>query len=635
MDRSLSKTGFVNWLMVLAGGITVMAFARRSGSATGELAAAFFGVAVLMAIVSWFQMGLAAREEAERLELEDLSRSRSDSGLFAASAAEVSPARRAREQFDRWIVPVFTLLLLAGESFGVWFFWERLKRPDDMAATPPAAALSLAIFSAVAFVLFLLGRYSSRLAQLEGSTLLRPSASALMLGALVSAVAAVASGLDWGGFSRWDRLIALGMTALLALIALETLIGLVFEIYRPRVQGRAVRLLYESRIIGLLGQSGGLFSTAAQALDYQFGFKVSDTWFYHYLEDSLSAFALVWIGILWLSSCIVVVEPTEQALLERFGSPVEGRTVLEPGLHLKLPWPIDAAQRYNTRELQTFLVGAIPDPELEKNRVLVWTRPHYREEFNLLVASLEMATNAAVLVPEGAGDGAVPVNLLTVSVPVQYRIRDVRQWGYQCAEPAALLERIANSEVVRYLVSVEMNSIMSDGRLEAAEVLKKRIQTQADAAKLGVEIVFLGLQDIHPPMGTKEVPVAAAYEQVVGAISEMQAKIHEAEGYRAETLPMAAARAVARTNAAYAAATNRVQAALGRRAQFPGQLKALAAAPKVYPQWAYLDALINAIGPARKLVLGVTNTSDVVILNLEDKVRPDLGDLTIEDPNKK
>ena len=97
----------------------------------------------------------------------------------------------------------------------------------------------------------------------------------------------------------------------------------------------------------------------------------------------------------------------------------------------------------------------------------------------------------------------------------------------------------------------------------------------------------------------------------------------------------AAARAVARTNAAYAAATNRVQAALGRRAQFPGQLKALAAAPKVYPQWAYLDALINAIGPARKLVLGVTNTSDVVILNLEDKVRPDLGDLTIEDPNKK
>ncbi|MBN8249505.1 MAG: hypothetical protein J0L84_18925 [Verrucomicrobia bacterium] len=310
MDRSLSKTGLVNWLMLLVGGITVLVFAQRSASATGELAAAFLGVAVLTALAAWFQMGLAGREEAERLELEDLSRSRSDSGLFAASAAEVAPARRAREQFERWVVPIFTLLLFVGESYGVWYFWKRLERPDDMFAKPAPAALSLAIFAAVSFVLFLLGRYSARLAQLEASALLRPSGSAILLGALVSGIAAVASGLDWAGFGRWDRYIALGMTALLALVALETLFGLVFEIYRPRVQGRVGRLLYESRIVGLLGQSGGLFNTAAQALDYQFGFKVSDTWFYRYLEQSLSGFALVWVAILWVSSCIVVLEAT-------------------------------------------------------------------------------------------------------------------------------------------------------------------------------------------------------------------------------------------------------------------------------------------------------------------------------------
>ncbi|MCW5558617.1 MAG: protease modulator HflK family protein, partial [Verrucomicrobiae bacterium] len=550
MDRSLSKTGLVNWLMLLIGGITVLVFAERSATATGELAAAFIGIATLTALMAWFQMNLSGREEAERLELEDLSRSRADSGLFAASAAEVAPARRAREQFERWIVPAFTLLLFASESFGVWYFWKRLEKPDDMFAKPAPAALSLAIFAAVSFVLFLLGRYSARLAQLESSTLLRPSGSAILLGALVSAIAAVASGLDWAGFGRWDRYLALGMTALLGLIAIETLFGLVFELYRPRVRGRELRLLYESRIIGLLGQSGGLFNTAAQALDYQFGFKVSDTWFYRYLEQSLSGFALVWVAILWVSSCIVVLEPAEQALLERFGKPVAGREVLDPGLHLKLPWPIDAAIRYNTRELRTFLVGAIPDPNLEKNRVLVWTSPHYKEEFNLLVASDLPATNAAA----GAGETAVPVNLLTASVPVQYRIRDVRQWGYQAAEPDALLERIASSEVVRYLVSVNMDQIMSHGRLDAAREMKERIQAEADDAQLGAEILFVGLQDIHPPTGTKTVPVAAAYEQVVGARSEMQARIYEAEAYRQETLPKAAAQAVARTNAAHAAA---------------------------------------------------------------------------------
>ena len=36
------------------------------------------------------------------------------------------------------------------------------------------------------------------------------------------------------------------------------------------------------------------------------------------------------------------------------------------------------------------------------------------------------------------------------------------------------------------------------------------IQAQANAAKLGVDIVFVGLQDIHPPIGNKTVPVAAS-----------------------------------------------------------------------------------------------------------------------------
>ena len=115
-----------------------------------------------------------------------------------------------------------------------------------------------------------------------------------MLGALLAALAAVAAGLDWAGFAMWDRYLGWFLTGLLGLVAVETLFSLVFEIYRPRSKGQAQRVLYESRILGLLGQSGGLFNTAAQALDYQFGFKVSDTWFYHYLEQSVAAFALFW-----------------------------------------------------------------------------------------------------------------------------------------------------------------------------------------------------------------------------------------------------------------------------------------------------------------------------------------------------
>lgn len=119
--------------------------------------------------------------------------------------------------------------------------------------------------------------------------------------------------------------------------------------------------MYESRLIGLLGSTGGLFSTAAQTLDYQFGFRVSETWFYKYLEQELGRLALLAIGLLWFGSMFVFVEPQEQALLERFGSPVANRGILEPGFHFKWPWPMDAVHRYPVRSLQSFTIGIEQD----------------------------------------------------------------------------------------------------------------------------------------------------------------------------------------------------------------------------------------------------------------------------------
>jgi len=71
-------------------------------------------------------------------------------------------------------------------------------------------------------------------------------------------------------------------------LAAETLISLVLEIYRPRVKGRIGPPLYESRTIGLLGQPEGIVSTVAHTLDYQFGFKVSETWFYSFCVNAFS-----------------------------------------------------------------------------------------------------------------------------------------------------------------------------------------------------------------------------------------------------------------------------------------------------------------------------------------------------------
>jgi membrane protease subunit HflK len=628
MEKNLSKSGATNWIVLLVAGITLEWLSLQSKSVTAAAGAALFLVGFLVSLVSWFQMRLEAREEAERLEIEALGRSRNDSALFSESAAETFPARRAREQFEKWLVPVFTFLLFVVQAVGAAYFYQELKADTGAVGSEAAIPLTLAVAAALGFFLFLFGRYGARLAQLENSRLLRPSASAVMLGALLAGLSAVAAGLDWAGFTQWDAYLGWFLTGLLALVAAETLFSLVFEIYRPRSKGQAQRVLYESRILGLLGQSGGLFNTAAQALDYQFGFKVSDTWFYHYLEQTVAGFALFWLGILWLSSCLVVIEPQEQGLRERFGQPT-ANPVMEPGLHFKAPWPIDAILTFKARELQSFVVGVVPDEKLEAERVLVWTRAHYREEMPMLVASREQETGGA------GGEQAVPVNFITASIPVQFVVRDVKAWAYNHAEPVKLLERIATREVVRHFASVDMDKVMSYGRLEAASGLQKAIQAQADALKLGAEIVFVGLQDIHPPMGTKENQVASAYEQVIGAIAQKEAKILEAEGYRAETLPNAAANATRKLNDAQARAAKLTAEASGRSAQFAHQLAAYQASPKVFMQRTYLDTLTKSLGPTRKLVLGPTNTTDVIQFNLEDKLRQDMTDLYLEDPTKK
>ena len=152
--------------------------------------------------------------------------------------------------------------------------------------------------------------------------------------------------------------------------------------------------------------------------------------------------------------------------------------ILEPGWHFKCPWPIDKIHRYRTEQIQTFNVGLEHDEQAEKQNTVLWTVSHAKEEFNLLVASRD--ANAT-------GDAAKkspPVNLLSVSIPVQFQITNLAAWAYNNTEPDQLLEKIATREVVLYLVNADLNEIMSSARASGAEALRERIQAAADQRQL-------------------------------------------------------------------------------------------------------------------------------------------------------
>ena len=626
MDRTIQRNGLVNLLALLAAGAAGLAAARYANSLAGQVSVVFLGLGVLVAAVSWFQMRLEERERLEKLELDELAKTHSTSAMFEAKDAELFPAQRSREQFERFFVPVFTLLLFVLQAGGAYLLWRWLSRSTTVAEVKePITGLSL--FGLFALVLFLLGRFSATVARLQRHRLLRPGANYLLCNAVLCLAVALGIVAVWAGFPKSDLYVARVLCGLLGLVALETLVQLVLEIYRPRLKGKVERPLYESRLVGLLGQPEGLVTTAAQAMDYQFGFKVSETWFYRFFARALGWLILLQVGALLLSTCVVFIEAGEQGLLEHFGKPVQSRSPLGPGAHLKWPWPIDQVHRFRTEQIQTFTVGTIEDTDHERERYVLWSQGHHGET-NFLVANREQLSQAAT--NQAASKRTPPVSLLTVSVPVQFQITNLVEWAYNNEDAPALLEGLGTREVVRYLVGADMAEIMSYGRQETALALRERIQAVANQHKLGAQIISVGLGDLHPP--TK---VAPEYEKVIAASQTKQAKKLAAQADDIRTNALAEAQAVSLLNKANAERTAREVGALAQAALFANQIPAFEAAPAVYAEKTYLHTFVQATANARKYVLLTTNTHDVLTFDLQESIAQSLLNLSVPAPKTK
>jgi regulator of protease activity HflC (stomatin/prohibitin superfamily) len=310
---------------------------------------------------------------------------------------------------------------------------------------------------------------------------------------------------------------------------------------------------------------------------------------------------------------------------------VAGRSVIGPGLHFKLPWPIDQVYRYRTEQIQRFIVGAEP----ETVKTIQWTVPHAQED-NFLVANRSSdaaagATNAAASTNLAGGHPTPPVSLLSISIPVQYQITNLADWAYVNQDPAALLQRLSRRAVVRFLAGAELTNLMSDGRRQAADALRQAIQTESNERQLGVNITFVGLEDIHPP-----VKVAADYEKVVSERERAEVTILTAQAQAILTNALARGVFYQRLAEAQADKANAITNAAARADLFQQQALAYAAAPGldgVYEHRAYLDELAKITQGAQKTIINASgNTNRIYEFNEEEKVR-DFGN-TLSMPSK-
>lgn len=556
-------------------------------------------------------------DEEQRDTAADTTVSSSDS-LFDQEGTEPFSMARSAEQFERWVVPVIAPLLAIFQGL---LAWRLLRTP--VALNPPTSLLLTAAFLfGQAFVVFLFNRYVLGLSRAKEHRILRGAGLYLGLSCMASlAVAAAALAVHMGAPAA-DQLVLQILGWALAALALENVLNSIGSIYRPRKGGKAAA--YESKLAGLLTDPASWASNMAQALDYQFGFEVSNTWLYRFLQGALAPLLLFQLAVLYALSCLVFLGPDEEGILERFGRPVdhgqqEGH--LGPGFHLKYPWPFEMVRRFPARRILNTYVGYETDHPQDQLTYMLWTRPHFLSEDNFLVANREVDLG------EQASQTTVPVNVLAINMPIEYHITNVYDYAYNYAEPDRVLRQIAYRSVTRETVSHGLFDLLGEGQLETSQVLQKRIQDEVAKMGLGLEVTFVGFQGVHPP-----VALADAFESVISADEERDALILKAQAYANALLPKADAEAAERVFTAEGYKKRRIAVAEAEAYQFDTRAAAHSEFPSVFRNDTYLRTLREALKDTQLYIVSSESSNEVIRINLEEKIRPDLFDLGPSEP---
>jgi regulator of protease activity HflC (stomatin/prohibitin superfamily) len=603
---------------------------RTGCSCTWVLSWQLFVGALVWAIslIRMRQVGLA---EEEQVEWERMEAERAAGGargrLFDQDEIQAFTARNRLRILNKYITPIFSLGIGLGlvAIVALTLYFNIVVVLVDK--TGLDMVWMMCIFAVATFVFFLFAKYAAGMSRQPEWRPLRAAASFMMLNTLFSAVTVVSHGVARFGIGdSFDDPCAYAMLGVMGVVGIEILVNFVLDFYRPRVEGVEERPAYDSRLLGILVMPTSLLKTVSSTLDYQFGFRVSQTWLYRFTEQWIAPLILFDLVTLYLLTSFVVVGAEQQGVLERRGV---FQRVLPPGIHFTLPWPVDRVYRFPANEVKTISLGHAGREA--QTGTLLWTNQHYEKEFNVMVARRESDKNIS--------EKELPVNLLVATTTIRYRIGDVRKWYYASPEPEELLGALCEREQIKYLAGVDLFEVMSIGREQAAKDLRTNMQQAADqvatrqGAGLGVEIIAVGVEGMHPPV----VPsLPEAFHAVIDAQTQVETTRLQAEQVKESTLASARSEtAIVKLNA-QSYYTTRVAVAEAEAERFGAQNTAYGASAEVFKAREYFSAIEKGLQDPtastadqkeqvpRKIVVGVKDMDQRIRINLEDPVASDI-----------
>lgn len=452
-----------------------------------------------------------------------------------------------------------------------------------------AAAQTLAFFTLVA------ERFYAHDAQRSRDSLSASLAGLLRVLLLCALGAALSAG--WLVYAHMTLDLVVHIAAVFcAAIAVEMAVRtLLLRIFPPRAGEHATHVP-SSVLAGLLHYRRSPLASIGAELHDRYGIDLRQNWVLRSVMRLLPATIVTMAVCAWLLTSVVVLDPSQRAVYERFGAPV---AVWSPGLHIGMPWPFGKARLVDNGAVHQLIVsGGAEDSSVAAPSVDA--DGPTSEQLNRLWDVRHPWETSQVIA--GATGDQQSFQIVNADVRLDYRVglsdAAARAALYRSVDPEGTVRSIANREVMHYLASHTLQALLETSQTAIAEKVRGAVQRQLDQLASGIEVVAVVIESVHPPAGA-----ASAYHDVQAAQIRAQASVARAHGFAAQVLGNARQQALTGVAQASARAADTLASAHVQQIDFAADTVAYRLGGPAFAFEYYLARLQRGLQNARITVI--------------------------------
>jgi HflK protein len=299
-------------------------------------------------------------------------------------------------------------------------------------------------------------------------------------------------------------------------------------------------------------------------------------------------------------SGVYALSPDETGVIERFGHKLLPYST--PGLHYKLPWPVESLTRIQANRVRVIEIGfrsnvggADSEPAAYE-----WNVQHRGGRFQKVSEESLMLT----------GDQ----NMIELTATVHYLPERPDDFLFRQLDADATVRAAAESVIQGVTTSTSLDEVLTSRRREIERRAKEELEKRLAEYGAGVHVLEVKLEDVHP-----SIEVVDAFRQVSDAFEEKNRLINEAQGYQNEQLALAQGNAGAMLENAKAYSIGRKARSEGDASRFLSTEQAFRGAPQATESRLYLETMEAVLPGKKKLILDKTRNKRHLYL-LQDGV---------------